>query len=79
MVTFIATMSLAAMAVEVKSLTVVLWIAVPDEIETPLVLIDPPLVGIAVPVAARQNLTVIVPASTTRLYALIVQANGTVT
>ena len=37
--------------------------AVPDEMETPLVLIELPEVGIAVPVATFQNLIVIVPAS----------------
>lgn len=71
-------MSLAVTVVLVKSLTVVEWIAVPVDIPTPDVLMELPLVGMAVPVATFQNLTVIVPASTSRLYAEIVQANGTV-
>jgi len=61
--TFIAIMSFAATEVVVKSLVVVEWMAVPDEMETPLVLIELPDVGIAVPVATFQNLIVIVPAS----------------
>jgi hypothetical protein len=76
--TFIAMMSLAVTVVVVKSVTVVEWMAVPDEMETPLVEMELPLVGIAVPVATFQNLIVIVPASMAMLYAEMVQANGTV-
>ena len=48
----------------------------PLEIPTPLVLIEFPLVGMAVPPATFQNLTVIVPASMARAYELMVQENG---
>src|SRR5579859_4812540 len=72
----IAIKSSAAMDVVVKSLSVVDTTAVPDEILTPLVLIELPEVGIAVPLATFQNLTVIVPESIIRLYDVMVQANG---
>lgn len=62
-VTAMAIMSFADTAVEVKSVIVVEWIAVPEAIDTPEVLIEFALVGIAVPVATFQNLTVIVPVS----------------
>ncbi len=80
-VTAIAIMSLAATAVVVKSETVDEWMAVPDAMLTPLVLITSLTVGMADPVATFQNLTVIVPLSpgeNARLYALIVHAKGTV-
>ena len=41
--------------------------AVPDEMDTPLVLIELAEVGIAVPVAIFQNLTVMVPPSMSKL------------
>ena len=66
-VTFIAMMSLAETVVVVKSVTVVEWIAVPEEMPTPDVEIELLEVGIAVPVATFQNLTVIVPPSIKRL------------
>ncbi len=78
-VTFMAMMSLAVTVVLVKSESVVEWIAVPVDIATPLVLIELPDVGMAVPVATFQNFTVIVPASIRRFQALTVQAKGTVT
>ena len=78
-VTFIAMMSSFVTAVVVKSLTVVLCSAVPLATPTPAVLIELLDVGIAVPVAIFQNFTVMVPASTRRLYAEMVQAKGTVT
>ncbi len=62
-----ASMSFAATVVVVKSVTVVECMAVPEEIPTPLVEIELPLVGIAVPVATFQNFTVMVPASMARL------------
>jgi hypothetical protein len=58
--------SFAATLVVVKSETVVERIRVPEEIETPLVEIELPLVGSAVPAATFQNLTVIVPVSIPR-------------
>ena len=63
METFMARMSLAAMVVVVKSESVVEWMAVPLDMLTPLVLMELPEVGMAVPVALFQNLMVIVPAS----------------
>lgn len=66
-VTSIAMMSFAVTVVVVKSVSVVEWIAVPDEMLTPLVLMEFALVGIAVPVAIFQNFTVIVPVSIARL------------
>lgn len=73
-----AIISLAATEVVVKSVRVVLWIAVPLEIETPLVLIELLEVGMAVPVPTFQNAIVTVPESTSRFQACIVQAKGTV-
>ena len=66
-VTFMARMSFWVTVVVVKSLSVVEWMAVPLDIETPLVLMEFEEVGIAVPVAIFQNLTVIVPASIAKL------------
>ena len=78
-VTFIAMMSFAETVVVVKSVRVVEWIAEPEEIPTPLVLIELVAVGIAVPVPIFQNLTVTVPPLTTnRFHAEIVQAKVTV-
>jgi hypothetical protein len=62
-----ARMSPAAIAVLVKSVTVLERKAVPVEIATPLVLMELATVGIAVPVASRQVLKVAVPASTRML------------
>jgi hypothetical protein len=72
--------SLALIVVVVKSITVVLWITVPVEIETPLVEMEfDPKVGIAVPEATFNVFTVAVPASTSISHPTIVQAKGTVT
>jgi hypothetical protein len=72
-----ASQSLAAMSIDVKSETVVLWICVPLEIATPEVLIEFPEVGIAVPPFTRHVATVAVPVLTAISQALMVQANGT--
>jgi hypothetical protein len=69
-----AMMSNAATAVLVKSEVVVECTLVPVEIATPEVLIESEEVGIAVPVAFRQNFTVAVPASTLMSQPVIVQA-----
>lgn len=62
-------MSLAVVLVVVKSVTVVLVMLVPVEIDTPEVLIEfEPSVGIAVPEATFSVLTVAVPASTVMLH-----------
>jgi hypothetical protein len=53
--------------VVVKSVSVAEWIAVPVEIDSPLVEMEFDDVGIAVPVAIFQNFTVIVPASIAKL------------
>ena len=69
-------MSLAVTVVEVKSVTVELRTCVPEEIETPEVLIEFELVGIAVPVAFFHVFTVHVPSSTDMEYPVIVPAYG---
>jgi hypothetical protein len=58
---------LAAVVVVVKSETVELVIFVPEESETPEVLMEFEEVGIAVPVATFHVLTVAVPASAVML------------
>jgi hypothetical protein len=58
-----AMMSLVATLVVVKSDIVDDWIAVPLEMATPLVLMEFPDVGMAVPLATFQNFTVMVPVS----------------
>lgn len=73
----IAMTSLAVTEVVVKSLRVVERIKVPEERLTPLVEMESLLVGCTVPVATFQNLTVTVPASTTKVYCEMVQAKGT--
>ncbi len=72
-------MSFAATAVVVKSVKVVLRIAVPDDIATPLVLIELPDVGEAVPVATFHVETVAVPASTAMFHAVMLPATGNTT
>ena len=72
-------MSFAEIEVAVKSLTVVLWRAVPLVIEIPEVLIESETVGRAAPFAFRHVVKVAVPVSTRMLIAEIVQAKGTVT
>ena len=73
-------MSLAVTVVVVKSDVVVDCTTVPVEIATPEVLIEfDPRVGMAVPAATFRVFTVAVPASTSMLQPVIVQAIGTVT
>jgi hypothetical protein len=67
------------MVVVVKSVNVVLRIAVPVLMETPLVLIELDAVGIAVPAAIFHTLIVQVPVSTRMLQACIVPPEGTLT
>lgn len=69
-------MSLAAIVVVVKSVRTVLLIAVPEDIDTPFVLIEFPTVGTAVPLATFHVFTVHVPVSTKMVHALIVAAKG---
>ena len=71
-----AMMSPAEIDVVVKSLTVVLSIAVPVDIETPDVLMELAEVGAVVPEATFHVLTVAVPALTTMLHPVIVPATG---
>lgn len=71
-------MSFAETEVVVKSVSVVEWIAVPVDRETPLVLIELAAVGIAVPLATFQSFTVAVPVSAVMFQAAIVHAKGTV-
>ena len=71
-----AKMSFAVTVVVVKSVNVVDLNAVLLEIETPLVLIESELVGLAVPVAFFHVFTVAVPVSITKLKAEIVAAYG---
>jgi len=61
-------MSPAVVATVVKSVTVVLVMFVPVEMATPLVEMELLVVGIAVPLAIFQVLTVAVPASTVMLH-----------
>ena len=60
-------LSFKAMAVVVKSDKVLESILVPVESDKPLVLIEFPTTGMAVPVATFQNFTVTVPWSAARL------------
>lgn len=74
---FKANISLAVTVVVVKSEVVELIIAVPLESDTPDVFMLFDTVGMAVPEAIFQNLTVQVPVSAVILYPVIVPAKGT--